>query len=111
MKESTPMREVDQRTFVTAHRDGAFVIDVREVFEYVAGHVPGARLVPMGQLEVTAATLPRDRPVYVICATGNRSLTAADLLGRAGVDAWSVAGGTAAWQRAGRPVVTGTDAG
>ncbi|GIJ71669.1 rhodanese-like domain-containing protein [Virgisporangium ochraceum] len=105
------MREVDQRTFVTAHRDGAFVIDVREVFEYAAGHVPGARLVPMARLGSTVTTLPRDRPVYVICATGNRSLTAADLLGRAGVDAWSVAGGTAAWQRAGRPVVTGPHAG
>jgi rhodanese-related sulfurtransferase len=105
------MREVDQSTFVTAHRDGAFVIDVREVFEYVAGHVPGARLVPMGQLGYEVAGLPRDRPVYVICATGNRSLTAAAQLARVGVDAWSVAGGTAAWRRAGRPIVAGAVAG
>jgi rhodanese-related sulfurtransferase len=105
------MREVDQTTFDTAHRDGAFVIDVREVSEYVAGHVPGARLIPMGQLASEAAKLPRDRPVYVICATGNRSLVAADLLGRTGVDALSVAGGTAAWQRAGRPIVSGALAG
>jgi rhodanese-related sulfurtransferase len=50
-------------------------------------------------------------PVYVICATGNRSLTAADFLARAGVDAWSVAGGTAGWQRAGHQVIRGAHAG
>jgi rhodanese-related sulfurtransferase len=47
-------------------------------------------------------------PVYVICASGNRSLAAADYLIRTGIDARSVAGGTAAWQRAGLPVVRGT---
>jgi len=83
------------------------VIDVREPFEYVNGHVPGAALVPMGQLPARTGDLPRDLPVYVICASGNRSLTAADYLARAGVDAWSVAGGTGAWTRAGHPVIRG----
>jgi rhodanese-related sulfurtransferase len=105
------VREVDQATFVTAHASGVFVIDVREGFEYVAGHVSGALLIPMGQLAARVNELPRDRPVYVICASGNRSLTAAAYLTRAGVDAWSVAGGTTAWQRAGRPTVAGALAG
>jgi rhodanese-related sulfurtransferase len=101
MKELRWMREVAQSAFVTAHRDGALVIDVREVFEYVAGHVPGARLIPMGRLAAHAAELPRDRPVYVICATGNRSLTSTEYLARGGVDAWSVAGGTTRGPRPG----------
>jgi rhodanese-related sulfurtransferase len=101
------MREVDLAIFATAHRDGALVIDVREPDEYVAGHVPGARLMPMGQLPALASDLPRNQPMYVICATGNRSLSAAAYLARAGVDAWSVAGGTGAWQRAGCPIVRG----
>jgi rhodanese-related sulfurtransferase len=101
------MREVDQTTFAAAHRGGAVVIDVREPYEFVAGHVPGARLLPMGRLPSGVARLPRGVPVYVICATGNRSLAAADYLARAGVDAWSVAGGTAAWAGAGGPVVAG----
>ncbi len=83
------------------------VIDVREPFEYVTGHVPGAALIPMGRLPSRLADLPRGLPVYLICATGNRSLTAADYLARAGVDAWSVAGGTGAWTRAGHPVIRG----
>ncbi len=91
------MREVDQAAFAAAYRDGATVIDVREPFEYVTGHVPGARLVPMGQLSAHVNELPHIGRVYVVCATGNRSLAAADHLAHAGVDAWSVAGGTQAW--------------
>lgn len=104
------MREVDQATFAAAHGDGAVVIDVREPDEYVAGHVPAADLVPLSRLTSYVAQLPRGVPVYVICASGNRSLAAADFLARAGVDARSVAGGTGAWVRAGRPVVRGNRA-
>jgi rhodanese-related sulfurtransferase len=104
------MREVDQTVFVAAHRDGAVVIDVREPAEYVSGHVPGADLVPLSRLGSSVADLPRGVPVYVVCASGNRSLAAADFLARSGIDAWSVAGGTGAWQRSGHPVVYGTHA-
>jgi rhodanese-related sulfurtransferase len=104
------MREVDLAMFAAAHRDGAAVIDVREPYEYVTGHVPGAQLIPMGQLPSRTADLPRGVPVYVVCATGNRSLAAAHVLARAGVDAWSVAGGTGGWACAGHPVVRGSHA-
>jgi rhodanese-related sulfurtransferase len=102
------MREVDLAAFAAAHGGGAVVIDVREPGEYVSGHVPGARLMPLGRLAQHLGEVPRDRPVYVICASGNRSKTAADLLARAGIDAVSVAGGTGGWQRAGKPVTLGT---
>ena len=105
------MREVDLETFAAAYADGAVVIDVREPYEYAFGHVPGARLVPLGRLPTQVQDLPRAERVYVICATGNRSLAAAKVLARAGVNATSVAGGTSAWQRTGRPVVRGTHAG
>jgi rhodanese-related sulfurtransferase len=104
------MREIDQKTFAAAHRDGAVVIDVREPFEYVEGHVPGARLMPLGQLPSRVGDLPRNVAVYVVCASGNRSLSAAGFLAAAGIDAWSVAGGTGAWIRAGRPLVRGAHA-
>lgn len=98
------MREVDLATFAAAYATGAEVIDVREPFEFHAGHVPGARLMPLARLGEFLAQLPRTGAVYVICASGNRSLTAADFLARAGVDAYSVAGGTSAWASTGRPV-------
>jgi rhodanese-related sulfurtransferase len=102
--------ETDVRALAAARADGAVVIDVREPGEYEAGHVPGARLIPLGELPARAGELPRSRRVYVICASGNRSAPAAEWLARAGWNAVSVAGGTSAWQRAGNPVVTGARA-
>ncbi|MER6591079.1 rhodanese-like domain-containing protein [Micromonospora purpureochromogenes] len=104
------MREVNLAEFAAAHADGAAVVDVREPFEYVEGHVPGARSVPLGQLPAVVGDLPRNRPVYVICASGNRSLAAAQFLARGGIDARSVSGGTGAWARSGRAVVMGANA-
>ena len=95
--------EVDLDAFATAHADGAMVIDVREPYEYASGHVPGAKLVPLASLPAHAGALPRHQPVYIICATGNRSLTAARFLAGRGVDAWSVAGGTSRWMARGLP--------
>ena len=99
--------EVDLHTFAAAHADGGYVIDVREPQEYVAGHVPGARLIPMARLPHHVAELPPGEPVYVICASGNRSWTAAQFLIQRGLDARSVAGGTGDWAASGLPVVRG----
>jgi rhodanese-related sulfurtransferase len=88
---------------------GAFVIDVREPDEYTAGHVPGALSAPLSALGAVLGELPGDRPVYVICASGNRSARAAEQLAALGMDAVSVMGGTAGWARAGHPIARGTD--
>ena len=66
--------------------------------------------VALGHTEAlkTPDDLDKARPVYVVCASGNRSAAMTDLLRGSGYDAYSVAGGTAAWARSGRPVETGT---
>ena len=99
--------EVNLHTFAAAHADGAFVIDVREPYEYVAGHVPGAQLIPLARLPHHSGELPAGEPVYVICASGNRSWTAAQFLIERGIDARSVTGGTGGWTARGLPVVSG----
>jgi rhodanese-related sulfurtransferase len=101
---STP--EIDIEAFATARPVGT-VVDVRERHEYANGHVAGALLIPMGQVANRMHELDQSKPVYVICATGNRSLAMTDLLRVFGFDAWSVTGGTAAWARSGRPVEGG----
>lgn len=104
----TPL-EIDLEAFAALHAD-AFLIDVREPDEYAGGHVGTARLIPAGSLPGAAGALPADRTIYLICATGRRSLRAAQALAATGLHAVSVAGGTSGWIKSGRPVVTGPDA-
>ena len=106
MSDRTP--EIDVEQFAHAHAQDATVIDVREAADYAQGHVPGARLVPMGQLLGHVEDLNRDEPVYVLCASGNRSAAMTDLLTQSGIDAYSVSGGTTAWESSGRALATGT---
>lgn len=86
-------------------RDGARLVDVREPGEYTAGHAPDAELVPLGRLLSNPDELPRDQRVLLVCATGNRSSHATRLLGQRGFEVVDVAGGMAAWQADGLPVV------
>ena len=95
--------------FVARHADGAFVLDVREAAEYVTGHVPGAVLAPMSRITSHLGEVPKDQTVHVICQTGNRSTSMADLLRTLGYDAVSVDGGTSAWASAGHPLVAGRE--
>lgn len=87
--------------------DGTTLIDVREPAEYAEAHVPGAVLIPMGQLPSRLEEVPRDRTVYVICRSGNRSGAMGPLLDAHGFDSVNVLGGTAAWVQAGHRHDTG----
>lgn len=78
------------------------VVDVREPWEYRQGHVPGALLMPLGQLSMRLGELDVEKPVAVICATGNRSQSASALLGQKGFKTvYNVVGGTTLWARSG----------
>ncbi len=93
------MLEVTIDDLSQALDDGVAVVDVRELGEYAEGHVPGVVHIPMGHLPARVEELDRGQPVYVICASGNRSAAMTDYLTAAGFDAASVTGGTAAWAR------------
>jgi len=79
------------------------VVDVREPYEFAAGHAAGAILIPLGELTGRLDEVPQDTPVYVICAAGGRSQQGAAFLAGNGVDAVNVTGGMTAWQQAGLP--------
>jgi hydroxyacylglutathione hydrolase len=86
--------------------DAPIVLDVREPWEFAQGHIPGAELVPLGELIHRVGELEQDRPVAVICATGSRSQSAAALLGREGFETiYNVLGGTSGWKQNGLPIV------
>jgi hydroxyacylglutathione hydrolase len=77
-----------------ARIDLTTVVDVRQRSEYVAGHVPGARLVELGDIAAHAPALAKG-PVTVMCGHGERAATAASLLERAGHTSVSIVDGGA----------------
>lgn len=102
---SSPLRTVGVADLAAAVEEGATLIDVREPYEFDAGHVEGAQLMPLDDTVRLASGLPKDQPVYVICRSGNRSMVAAEALVDAGFeDVRNVDGGMIAWQASGRPV-------
>src|SRR5687768_10406594 len=81
----------------------ADLIDVREQYEWDAGHIEGARHVPLQDLAAVAPELDPQRPVVIVCRVGGRSAMATDAFRRAGFDAYNLAGGVLSWEREGLP--------
>lgn len=91
------------------NREDAIVVDVREPDEFARGHLPNARTIPLGQIDKRLGELEKykDKPVIVICHTGNRSGSACGMLRKNGfTKVFNLAGGVTAWQQAGQPVTT-----
>ncbi|MEV0176131.1 rhodanese-like domain-containing protein [Streptomyces sp. NPDC050803] len=90
-----------------AARTGAVLLDIREPYEWAAGHAPQAVHLPLSALAAGAALPARaqGQPLVVICRSGSRSRRAAELLTARGVDAVDVIGGMRDWAGAGLPVV------
>jgi rhodanese-related sulfurtransferase len=89
---------------------GAYLLDVREPEEWVAGHAPDATHVPLGQLVARLDEVPADRDVVVVCRSGVRSAQATAYLNQVGRRAVNLDGGMHAWEAAGRPMVSETGA-
>ena len=82
----------------------ATLIDVREFFEFQAGHVPGAIHMPMHTIPVRLDEIPSGGDVYVICESGSRSWQVAAFLQQRGVRVINVHGGMGSWRMAGFPM-------
>jgi len=87
---------------VHARFDQITLVDCRELYEWVAGRIDGAVHLPVNAIMAGAGSdLAKDRPVAVICRTGNRSELATMMLQARGYEAYNVAGGMEAWAAAG----------
>lgn len=85
---------------------GAVVVDVRTPEEFAQGHVPGALNLPVEAIASWADRVPKDKPVYLYCRSGNRSRQAAEYLKKKGyTNLHNVEGGVLAIERVGYPLV------
>ena len=86
---------------------GAVIVDVREYVEFAAGHIDGARLVPLGQVEKMADAWPREQALVLVCKAGGRAERARQRLAARGfAELMVLEGGMDLWRAEGRPVVT-----
>ena len=89
------------------NREDALIVDVREPNEFAAGHVLGAKNLPLARLDASGAELAKkkERPVIVYCDGSERSAKALASLKKQGFTrVANLSGGIAAWQQAGLPV-------
>jgi rhodanese-related sulfurtransferase len=84
------------------------ILDVRQPEEFRAGHIAGARLIPLNELGQRMSELPLDKQILCVCQSGSRSGSATGRLNRAGYQAVNLRGGMIGWRRAGYPVKKGS---
>ncbi|MFW6123322.1 MAG: rhodanese-like domain-containing protein [Thermodesulfobacteriota bacterium] len=92
----------EARKFMDQHEEGTYtLLDVRQPWEYEEDHLPGATLVPLGDLKEGTQDLDSDKPTLVYCAVGGRSRVAAQLLsGRGFEEVYNLSGGIKAYRGA-----------
>jgi rhodanese-related sulfurtransferase len=88
----------------------AVLLDVREDYEWAAGHIQGALHIPMNSvpahLTADPDVVPRDQPFVVICKVGGRSAQVTAWLRARGYDARNFDGGMLTWAVAHRPMIS-----
>ncbi len=88
----------DAKRLLDRSENPPLLVDVREPWETEICRIAGAELIPMRQIPERAATLPKDRPILVLCHHGGRSANVTRFLREQGWDtAINIAGGIAAW--------------
>ncbi len=86
-----------------------FILDVRNLDEYAEGHLEGAGLIPVSELEGRLDELPEDKPIIVYCKSGGRSANAAKILTENGFDPVYDMGGIQDWIEKDLPVILETN--
>lgn len=79
--------------------DKVTILDVREDWEFKEGHIPGAKLIPLGTLPDRLKELNSAQPVIVVCRSGNRSAQGSQILTKAGFQqVFNMSGGMLQWK-------------
>lgn len=90
-----------------ANQQHAVFVDIRSPEDYAKGHIAQARSIPLEQIDARAQSLPKNKPLIVVCATGRNAGGAVNSLKAKGLEnVVALSGGMQAWHQAGLPVTT-----
>jgi rhodanese-related sulfurtransferase len=106
-KSTVTQLDPDQVEALIAQHPRPILLDVRTAQEYKKYHISGAQLIPLNELPDKLKRIPRDRNVVCVCASGNRSNSAARKLEKEGYKVSNMRGGMTRWMRSGLPVKKG----
>ena len=96
MKNNISMKDVYEK-YTNNNSEKLTIIDVREIHEYAAGHIPSAENFPLSTLGSDFTKLDKDQKYYVICQAGGRSAKAYDFLDSQGFNVINIEGGMNNW--------------
>jgi len=103
------LEQVSAAEAISLSAGSARLIDVREPWEFEAGHAPQATNVPMSQLDARLDELSKDDTLLIVCHSGQRSQSVTGRLDHAGFSAVNVIGGMLDWVAAGGDIVASDD--
>lgn len=103
---SQNIESVEEGTFSNVNVDeakglieqGITVVDVRTPQEFAEGHIPGAKLIPLQELETRLNEFSQDEKYLIVCRSGNRSAQASEILVQNGMkQIYNMTGGMNEW--------------
>ena len=102
------VKSIHASDYMNMRGDEHVLVDVRSPSEWQSGHATQAVHMALNEIMQRMHELPKDKPLVVICASGNRSAMAATRLAKSGFNhVYNFSGGMAAWQAAGLPIKKG----
>jgi rhodanese-related sulfurtransferase len=104
-----PFKEISipdyQAQFTGDNAPEHLLVDVREMYEFDAGHLPGAINIPMSEIQYRYDEMEPDQTIILVCQTANRSGMVAEFLAGQGYhDVYNLLDGTVGWMMRGLPI-------
>lgn len=91
---------------IESNPDAVYILDIRAKDDFEKGHIEGSENIPFREMGKNIDKLPKNRPIYVMCYSGQTAAQTQSLLRINGYNAYSIGRGMAGWNGAELPVVT-----